>query len=611
MIQVTSLSKEFSARLLFDDLTFSVNKNERIGLVGRNGSGKSTLLKIINKELTPDDGVISIPKNYSIEMLKQYIDFSKNTVLDECMQVLPKDQSLDFYKAEKILFGLGFEQEDLQKKPDSFSGGYQIRISLAKSLLKAPDMLLLDEPTNYLDIVSMRWLENFLRRYPGEIILITHDREFMTKVCTHTMGIHRNKLIKVQGDCEKYWSKIQEEETVYESTRLNNEKKKKDLERFISKFRAKARQASLAQSRQKMLDKMEEFDKLESISSIKFNFNYKDFSAKTFLHAQNISFGYTADLLFENLSFYLNKGDKIAIIGKNGKGKSTLLNIVANKFKPKTGTLQIHNNVSAGHFGQTNIETLHANNTIEEEIQAENTDLSKTQVRNICGSMMFSGEDAEKQIKVLSGGEKSRVLLGKILARKTNMLLLDEPTNHLDQESIEVLIKELKEFAGAVMIVTHNERILRRLANKFIVFHKGICELFEGSYDDFLDKVGWDEPDANQKKSKEKLSHKDYKQFRSDLIKQRAKETKGLKKEICELEESITLEEANVESANKMLIEASEKENASMIKDASQKLVQAQGKIELYFEKLEKASEKLETLESIFENKLSDLENKK
>lgn len=610
MIQVTALSKEFASRILFQDLTFSVNKNERVGLVGRNGTGKSTLLKIIGGDLEADEGEVSVPKNYSIEMLKQHIEFSKQTVIDECMQVLSEEEKLDFYKAEKILFGLGFEKEDLKKDPHSFSGGFQIRITLTKCLLKAPEMLLLDEPTNYLDIVSMRWLENFLRRYPGEIILITHDREFMNSVCTHTMGLHRNKLIKVKGNYEKYWEKIQEDEEIYENTRLNHEKKKKDLEKFISKFRAKARQASLAQSRQKMLDKMEEFDKLESISSIKFEFNYKDFPAKTFAHGERVSFGYSKQLLFDKLNFYINKGDKLAIIGKNGKGKSTLLNIIAEKLGPKNGILNLHSSVSIGHFGQTNIETLHMENTIEQEIMNENSDLSKTQIRNICGSMMFSGDDAEKRIEVLSGGEKSRVLLGKILARKTNLLLLDEPTNHLDQESIEVLIDELKKFSGAVVIVTHNERILRKLANKFIIFHHNKCEVFDGSYDDFLKKIGWEE-EGGQKEEVKKISHKEYKHLRSELIKERSSQTKPLKNEIEKLEEGITLEEEKVENANTDLIKASESEDGELIQSASQQLSLAQETIEKYFEQMEKASEKLEALENIYEHKLNELENQK
>jgi ATP-binding cassette subfamily F protein 3 len=611
MIQASGLTKEFASRILFQNIGFTVNKNERIGLVGRNGTGKSTLLKIITKEIDLDAGEISYPKNYSVEMLQQHIEFTEDTVLKECMLALTKEEQHDFYKAEKILFGLGFEQEDLQKSPLSFSGGYQIRILLTKCLLKAPDMLLLDEPTNYLDIVSMRWLERFLRKYPGEIILITHDREFMNAVCTHTMGIHRNKLIKVKGSYQKYWEKIQEDEAIHENTRQNQEKKRKELETFINKFRAKARQASLAQSRQKMLDKMEEFDRLENISSIKFQFNYKDFPAKTFLQTQNLGFGYTDELLFSDLSFYINKGDKIAIIGKNGKGKSTLLNLLGDNLSPKVGSIQRHNSVAIGHFGQTHINTLHMDNTIEQEIISVNSDLSKTAVRNICGSMMFSGDDAEKKISVLSGGEKSRVLLGKILAKQTNLLLLDEPTNHLDQESIEILIDELKNFQGAVVIVTHNEHILKRLASKFIVFHHDKCEEFVGSYDDFLNKIGWEEQEEQTEEVTEKISHKEYKHLRSELIKERSSKTKPLKTKIEKLENEIESLDKQVEIANQNLVKASENEDGQAIQENSKLLSEAQDKIEENFEQLEALSDELQTLEEFFNEKLESLEARK
>lgn len=613
MIQAYGLTKEFASRVLFQDITFSINRNERVGLVGRNGTGKSTLLKMITGDHDCDEGEISFPKNYSIEMLKQYINFSAKTVLAECMQVLPKENEHDFYLAEKILFGLGFSKEDLHKDPLSFSGGYQIRITLTKCLLKAPDMLLLDEPTNYLDIVSMRWLERFLRKYPGEIILITHDREFMDNVCTHTMGIHRNNLIKVKGNYSKYWDKILEDEEVYENTRQNQEKKKKELEAFVTKFRAKARQASLAQSRQKMLDKMEEFDRLENVGSIKFSFNYSNFPAKTFAQIENLSFGYSEEMLFKELNFYINKGEKIAIIGKNGKGKSTLLNLIGGQLKPNCGNISRHNSTEIGHFGQTHINVLHAENSIEQEIISVNSKLTKTNIRNICGSMMFSGDDAEKKISVLSGGEKSRVLLGKILAKETNLLLLDEPTNHLDQESIEILIDELNRFEGAVVIVTHNERILKRLATKFIVFHHNKCEEFLGSYDDFLAKVGWEEEIEEEKVDTlaDKISHKEYKQRRSDLIKERSKQTKSLKAKVESLENEITKLEDAVNSANTNLIKASESDDGDAIQKYSIELGKAEKGIEDKFEELEIVSIELTEKEDSYDIQLEELEKLK
>jgi len=607
MIQINGITKEFASRILFNDITFTVNKGERIGFVGRNGCGKSTLFKIITGDMEADAGDISIPKAYSIGVLKQYIEFSKSTVLEECMQVLSVEEQFDNYKAEKILFGLGFTDENLKQTPESFSGGYQIRINLAKILLKSPNLLLLDEPTNYLDIVSMRWLENFLRRYPGEIIIISHDREFMSQVCTHTIGLHRQKLIKVKGKITEYKAKLEEEESIYESTRLNQEGKRKEIEEFVNRFKAKASKAAQAQSRQKMLDKMDEMDALESISSLDFNFTYKDFQAKTMVNADNLSFGYNkTNPLFKELSFYVNKGDKIAIIGKNGKGKSTLLNLIAESLNPDTGCVELHPGVDIGHFGQTNINTLHNDYTIEQEIQSENPGLTQTKIRSICGTMMFSGEDAKKKISILSGGEKSRVLLGKILAKETNLLLLDEPTNHLDQESIDALVNKLNSFKGAVIIVTHSELILRRLAKKFVIFHHDKCEEFIGSYDEFLEKIGWEEDIVIEKK-KEKLSSKEYKHQRSELIKERSRASKSLKSNIEQNESDIMEAEGLVEQANEHLIKASEEDNGEAIIKYSKQLSFNEKKIDELFLELEELSEKLNIIESEYEIKLNDL----
>lgn len=609
MIQITNLTKEFSTRVLFKDITFTVNKGERVGLVGRNGCGKSTLFKIITGDQVADSGEISIPKTYSMGVLEQHISFTKESVLAECMQVLSKEEQFDHYKAEKILSGLGFTLEDMQKSPNSFSGGYQIRINLTKILLKAPDLLLLDEPTNYLDIVSMRWLENFLRRYPGEIILITHDREFMANVCTHTMGLHRQTLVKIKGNYKNYKDKIDEDEIVYENTRLNQEKKKKDLQSFVDRFGAKASKAVQAQSKAKQIEKMDTLEKLLDESTLDFKFNYKEFQAKTIVRANNLSFSYIENqILFEKLSFYINKGEKIAIIGKNGKGKSTLLNLIAGLLEPVEGTIEQHPSMAIGHFGQTNINRLNLDSTIESEILSSNEHLSHTRSRSICGTMMFSGDDAKKKISVLSGGEKSRVLLGKILAQETNLLLLDEPTNHLDQESIDALIEELNRFEGAAVIVTHSELILREFATKFIIFHHDKCEEFLGSYDDFLEKIGWEDEIVEEKK-KEKLSHKEYKHLRSEMIKERSKFTKPIKTKIERIEEKIMQAEERIEEANNGLIEASSSEDADAIQKFSIQLSDSEKLVNDSFIELEKLTNELEVIEAEFEIKLDELEN--
>ncbi len=285
----------------------------------------------------------------------------------------------------------------------------------------------------------------------------------MNSVTTHTMGIYRKTLKKIKGSTNKFYEQLRLEDEIYEKTRENNEKKRAHLESFVERFSAKASKATQAQSKQKQLDKMQQMDQLESDSLMRIHFQYEDFSAKTLMDFENISFGHTKDnLLFKDLSFSINKKDRIGIIGKNGKGKSTLLNVIANELEPIQGKINSHQSVRKGHFGQTNVDRLTNSNTIIEEIQAENSALENTAVRNICGSLMFEGDLAQKKISVLSGGERNRVLLGKIIANKTNLLLLDEPTNHLDMESIEQLKNELKAYKGSVIIVTHNESFLKR-----------------------------------------------------------------------------------------------------------------------------------------------------
>lgn len=492
MIQVFNLAKSFSGRKLFEEVSFSVSPRERIGFVGRNGAGKSTIMKIIMGQETPDQGEVVVPKSYRIGYLDQHIHFTMPTLLEECCQALPEENQYDYYKAEIILEGLGFSVEDLQKDPNSFSGGFQLRINLTKVLLQEPNMLLLDEPTNYLDILSLRWLESFLSKFPGEVILITHDREFMDTVVTHVMGISRLLIRKVKGDTKQYYEQILLEEEIHEKTRAKQIKKVEQLQSFVDRFGAKASKATQAQSKLKQIKKMSILGSLSEEMSLGFRFNYEKTLAKNMLTVEDLSFGFPGqELLFSNLHFTLAQGECLAIIGKNGKGKTTLLNVLADYLQPITGSITFHPTTKLGFYEQTNRKKLGLGNDIVEEISSANPLLSFTAVRAICGAMMFPGDDAKKKIKVLSGGEQSRVLLGKVLAQTSNFLMLDEPSNHLDMESIEAITEEINQFEGPRIIVTHNEDMLRNLATKLIVFREDSAQLFNGTYDEFLESIGW------------------------------------------------------------------------------------------------------------------------
>lgn len=609
MIQVKNLSKHFGAQELFHNVSFQLGPRERVGLVGRNGSGKSTLFKLILGELSADGGEITIPKGYRLGALEQHIQFTKPTVLEECIQVLNPEDFKE-HEAEKILFGLGFSEEDMQKDPKSFSGGYQIRINLTKVLLQEPNLLLLDEPTNYLDIVSMRWLKNFLKNFSGEIMLITHDREFMDDVVTHTMGLHRQQLKKIKGDTPKFYEQILQEEEMYEKTRENLDKKRKEMEAFIEKFKAKASKAAQAQSRMKALEKMGSMDKLSDVDSLGFKFRFVECPGKQIAEIKNLSFSYPDkkdDLLFHNLSFPINREDRIGIIGKNGKGKSTLLNVIGGYLTPNTGKVNFHPSAQVGHFGQTNINRLNMENTIAEEIQNENSDLTISGVRNICGTMMFEGDLAKKKIKVLSGGERARVLLGKILAKPANLLLLDEPTNHLDMESIESLTEEIGNFPGAVVIVTHSEIMLRNLATKLVIFHNGSAEFFNGTYDDFLEKIGWESEEGKPRPVKVKLTEKEIKQRRADLTIERAKQTRPLKEEIEKLEMEITKNEDLLKRINGELEKATISNDTAKLTDYAHAVGKLNHMIDELFEKLSNANENLSYIESKFDKEFAYL----
>jgi ATP-binding cassette subfamily F protein 3 len=609
MIQLTNISKSYSSQELFSNLNFKLNSGVRVGLVGRNGSGKSTLFKLILGEESADDGDIIIPKNYKIGTLKQHLTFSEKTLREEAALALSDVMKYDTYRVEKILFGLGFTQDDLDSDPLSFSGGYQIRINLAKLLVTEPNLLLLDEPTNYLDIVSLRWLRGFLRAFEGEVILITHNREFMDEVCTHTMGLVRKKIEILQGDTHKFYEQLAANDELHSKQKIAQDKKVKELEEFIAKNKARASTAALAQSKVKQLEKMERLEDLGFDNTLEFEFNYKETPAKVLLDVKDLSFGYTADnILFKDISFTLQKGECLGIIGKNGKGKSTLLNTIAKELKQLSGEVNYHTTTSFAHFGQTNISHLGADNTIMDEIYVGNGSLSEAQVRSICGGMMFSGDSAKKKISLLSGGEKSRVMLGQILARHVNLLFLDEPTNHLDMDSIEALTNAIKKFKGSVIIVTHSEELLRRVCDRLIIFAKDGAEYFDGGYELFLEKIGWEEEEQEQKqKTAPKSNTKENKKLKAELIRERNKITSPLKRKVEKLENNIMELEELLETHHQELIEVSNSGDSSALMELSKLVSKEEAEVERLFEEFEEAQMELDDINEDYERKIDKL----
>ncbi len=610
VIQVQNICKSFGTQELFNDASFLVSPRERVGIVGRNGSGKSTLFKIILGEEYLDGGSIDIPKNYTLGYLRQHIAFSHKTVHEEACSVLQKNEDgwMDTHSVEAILFGLGFDEDSMQKDPMLLSGGFQIRLNLAKVLASEPNMLLLDEPTNYLDIVSMRWLSKFLRGWKGEILLITHDRKFMDEVCTHVVGIHRKKFRKIQGTVAKLKETLQTEEDVARRTQENDAHKREQLERVIDRFRFKASKAAMVQSKIKAVERLGEVTRMEHERNLEFSFNEAPFPGKRMLQIKELNFHFEGGpTLIEDLTVELFKGDRVAIIGPNGRGKTTLLNLIANELKPVAGSISLNPNILMNYFGQTNINRLNLENTVEEEIQSAVQSAERGKARSLAGLMMFSGDASQKRIRVLSGGERSRVLLGKILATPCNLLLLDEPTNHLDMESIESLIDALEDYEGTAIVVSHDEELLHVFANKLIVFDGGKCFSFDGTYGEFLEKIGWAEEknsqmtksvtaEAREKDSTPVISkNKDDRRARAAYIEERAKVVRPLEKEIQRIEKEIQKFEDLAKQKEAELLAASEKSDGALIAKLATELSAAKAQAEDLFAKWEETSNALES----------------
>jgi len=612
VIQLQNLSKSFGIQELFRGVTLQVNSGERVGITGRNGTGKSTLFKLLIGEDAPDSGSINVPKGYSLGYLQQHIAFKHPTVLSEAISALKphEDGFTEDHRAEAILFGLGFVQDDLERDPLKLSGGFQIRLNLAKVLLAEPNMLLLDEPTNYLDIVSVRWIERFLKNWSGELLLITHDRGFMNRVCTHTVGLHRCQMRKIQGSVEKLMDTILLDEEVQMRTMENEAKKREQVEKFIARFRAQATKAAAVQSRVKALERKGPVaQQLGAIADLDFAFTPAAFPGKRVLQVQNLGFRWSEahPWLVQELSLEIFKGDRIAVIGPNGRGKTTLLNLMANELTAVEGSVQYNPNVQLAYFGQTNIQRLDLAKTVEEEIQTSVKDNLRGRARSLAGLMMFEGDAALKPIKVLSGGERSRVMLAKILAQPCNLLFLDEPTNHLDMESVDSLVEAIGAFDGALVVVTHDEGLLHAVATRLVVFDGGKVFLFEGTYAEFLDRVGWAEETGSAPTSHQTgnlLSgsgaaavperSKEARRVRAEFVAERAKVIRPIEQKIQKAEKEIESGEARITQLEEMLVLASTEAQASRITELAKELDEARKILERTYAVWEDSSVALE-----------------
>jgi ATP-binding cassette subfamily F protein 3 len=614
MIRASNLYLSFGDQVLFEDVKFTINSGERVGLVGLNGSGKTTLLNLLSKQISPDAGTVSLPREYSVGYVVQEPGYSCSTVLAETCIGLKAEHKNDTWRVEKILTGLGFTTQELHQNPVLLSNGFQARLNLAKVLAGEPDLLLLDEPTNYLDIVAIRWLERHLNAWRGESVIVTHDRSFMDRVTTHTMMIHRHRIRKIRGDTTKLYNQIAKEEEIYEKTRINDEKRRREIELFIDRFRAKARLAGLVQSRIKSLQKKGVPGKLKKMEKLDFSFSTAPFSAKYIIESRDISFSYSTSSppLIDHFSIVIGKRERIGIIGKNGKGKSTLLRLLAGDLKPAKGEISFHPSSSVGYFGQSGLDTLSQGRTVEEELGSASGDRTRREILGVAGAMMFGGDGSQKKINLLSGGEKSRVLLGKILLTPVNILLLDEPTNHLDMESCDSLMTAIDRFPGAVVIVTHNEMFLRTLTTTQIVFDDAGSFVYRGSYDEFLDDRGWQDEkklkSTGSDRRRDNTLRKELRIRRAEVVLERSRVLRPLKDKMRDTEMEIERFEEMLQINNKTIVEAAASRKGNLLSKLQKKNHELRARLEKLYSTLDDLLKELEKQSAFFNGNLKNLQ---
>ncbi len=524
MISVSNISYFIGGRALYQNASMFIKPNDKIGLIGLNGRGKSTLLKIINGEIRIDAGSISKAKDCTIGFLnqdllsyqtddailtvamgafKEAVDTQRqlektihqleteysDELVNKLTKLQEKFEQLDGYtmqsKAEEVLEGIGFSTKDLHRPLREFSGGWRMRVMLAKLLLEKPSCLMLDEPTNHLDLPSIEWVEDYLRNYEGAVVIVSHDRTFLDNVITKTVEVTQEQLITYEGNYSFYLKEKELREEIQQGAYENQQAKIRQTERFIERFKAKATKARQVQSRVKALDRMDLVDEVVSdVAEVNFRFTFKQPSGRHVVTMKDISKSYGPLTILKKSNATIERGDKIALIGANGKGKSTLLRIIAND-EAIEGERTIGYNVIYGFYAQHQLESLHVENEILDELKQAGSGKSEQELRTVLGCFLFSDDDVFKKIKVLSGGEKSRVALAKTLISEANFLLLDEPTNHLDFISENILIQALQQYQGTFIIVSHNRHFVSQVANKIWYIEDHQIKEYPGTYEEY------------------------------------------------------------------------------------------------------------------------------
>ena len=587
MLDIHNLGVSFGGEVLFQDLSFRIGRGDRIGLIGKNGAGKSTLLKLLAGENSPTEGIMSLEKDITLGYLPQELEVDNHrTVLEETFQAFPeilKNQSLqdeigeqlntrtdyesDAYQnliqelsdlgsafeslggyqyksqSEKILAGLGFTTQDFDQLTDTFSGGWRMRIELAKILLKSHDLLLLDEPTNHLDIDSIEWLEQFLMKYKGSVVLVSHDIMFLDQVTNRTIEIVNKRHFDLKKPYTQFMNLRNEIRVQQFAAQKNQEKQIQNTERLIERFRAKASKASMAQSLIKKLDKVERITiDDEETETMKVSFPVAVQPGKMIFETEGLAKSYGTKKVLNDVDLFIERGVKLAFVGQNGQGKSTLAKLLVSEIKGD-GNIRLGHNVKIGYFAQNQSETLAATKTVLEVAQDAATAENRTKVRDMLGAFLFRGDAVDKKVSVLSGGERNRLALCKLLLQPFNVLVMDEPTNHLDIQSKKILKQALSEFQGTLILVSHDRDFLTGLCQQVLEFKEGEIKLFLDDVDTYLENKKMDSLKVLEKKQR---THKAVSPKGQDYALH--KKSKGLKNKLSKIEDQIATLEQEIKS---------------------------------------------------------------
>lgn len=596
MLNIHNLSVSFGGEYLFEEISFRLNAGDRVGLIGKNGAGKSTLLKLLTKDMPLDTGVIAMEKDVQVGFLRQDIDFEQGrSVLEEAHQAFEEIKALELQldeinhqlaertdyesegynqlmidlsdvshryeilggynyqgETEKILLGLGFKREDFDKKTDTFSGGWRMRIELAKLLLQNNDVLLLDEPTNHLDIESIIWLEQFLKSFPGAVVIVSHDKMFLDNVTNRTIEISLGRIYDYNKPYSKFLTLRSEIKEQQLNAQKNQEREIQQAERLIEKFRAKSTKASMAQSLIKKLDKMERIEvDQDDNAAMNVRFPISVTPGKVVTEIENLSKSYGDHNVLRNIDLLIERNSKTAFVGQNGQGKSTLAKIMVGELNHE-GHLKLGHNVEIGYFAQNQAEYLNGEKTILDTMIDAANEKNRSRVRDILGSFLFRGDEVEKYVKVLSGGERNRLALAKMLLQPFNVLVMDEPTNHLDIQSKNVLKKALQNFEGTLILVSHDRDFLQGLTNKVYEFKDCKIKEYLGDIDYYLEQRKADDFRAIEKKKKETV--KKERPVTKHVSFEDQKKLKSLKNKLSSVESSIASLEKEIADIDHQLL---------------------------------------------------------